>query len=166
MKELRGSIHPLFLHPLSLGLFYFFQVVFPFLSGKAPSRDPGLWTPESPPACQPAQSVCVFPEPHHPASVSSHEANEKPSQASLGDQLGFVRFPKLIMPPLSVQFWQLMYLCIHGWLFVFHLSDMCEAVPSSLHTCVSLSRLLILISGTAVGVLVLSDRNQQGKLNS
>lgn len=145
-------------------------MVFSFLSGRAYLRDPGLWTPESPPACQPVQSICVFPEPHHPVSVSSwlesHEANERPIQASLGDQLGFFRFPKLIMPLLSVQFWQLMYLCIHKWLFVFNLSDMCEAVLSSLHTRLSLSCLPFLINGTAVRVLVLSDRNQQGKLKS
>lgn len=164
MKGPWGSIHPLFPHLLSLGIF--FQVVFPFLSGKAYSRDPGLWTPEFPPACQPVQSVCVFPEPHHPMSVSSHEANERPIRASLGDQLGFFRFPKLIMPLLSVQFWQLMYLCVHKWLFVFNLSDTCEAVLSSLHTRLSLSCLPFLINGTAIRVLVLSNRNQQGKLKS
>lgn len=96
------------------------------------------------PICLPACSFpLVFPDIHHLMPVPSHVANERPIQTSLADQLAFFRFPKLIMSLSLVQFQQLMYLCIHKWLFVFNLSDMFAAVLSSLGTHLSLCFVLL-----------------------
>lgn len=93
----------------------------------------------------------------HPMSVLSHVANERPIQPSLGDQLGFFCSQKLIMSLSLVQFWQLMYLHIRKWLFVFSLSGMCAAV---LLTFASLSHKKDLLQ-----VPVSSHRNQRDKSN-
>lgn len=53
------------------------------------------------------------------------------------------------MPLSLAQFWQLMNLHIYKWLFVFHLSDMCAAVLSSLGICSSLPCLPFLINALA-----------------
>lgn len=103
-------------------------------------QDQGTWVPICLPPCL---FPLVSPDIHHLMPVPSHVANERPIQTSLADQLGFFRFPKLIMSLSLVQFQQLMYLRIHKWLFVFHLSDMFAAVLSSLGTHSSLCAVLL-----------------------
>lgn len=96
------------------------------------------------PICLPACLVpLVFPDIHYLMRVPSYVANERPIQNSLADQLGFFHSLKLIMSPSLVQFWQLMYLRIHKWLFVFNISDMFVAVLSSLGVCLSLCFVLL-----------------------
>lgn len=128
-------------HTQSLGILFFSQLPYSHWD-KAHLEDlvpghPGPYLPSSLfiPSC--------FPDIHHLMPVPSHVANERPIQTSLADQLGFFRSLKLIMSLSLVQFRQLMYLCIHKWLFVFNLSDMFVAVLSSLGVHLSLCFVLL-----------------------
>lgn len=111
-------------------------------------------------------TLLCFPRLHRLLSVPGHVANERPIPTSLGHQLGFFCLPRLIMPLSLVQFWQLMHLHVHKWLFVFTLSDMCVAVLPGLGPHLSLSCLPFLIIRAAGQVLVWRDRNQWDKLQS